>query len=146
VPGELITPWLDGFGAILTASYNDSEIDPNNTGNPVNIPGLSKEVINTTVYYDKHGFSARVSSRYRGEFTGEVPDYTNNLQTRQVQAENVVDAQIGYTFQSGPLKNLGISLSGSNLTNEPFYLYKGENVVKEERYGSTYLLGLSYRW
>ena len=44
------------------------------------------------------------------------------------------------------LKNLGISLSGSNLTNEPFYLYKGNNVVKEEKYGSTYLLGLSYRW
>ena len=146
VPGELITPWLDGFGAILTASYNDSEIDPNNTGTPVNIPGLSKEVINTTVYYEKYGFSARVSSRFRGEFTGEVPDYTNSLQTRQVQSENVVDAQIGYTFQSGPLKNLGISLSGSNLTNEPFYLYKGDNVVKEESYGSTYLLGLSYRW
>jgi iron complex outermembrane receptor protein len=146
VPGELITPWLDGFGAILTASYNDSEIDPNNTGNPVNIPGLSKEVINTTVYYEKYAFSARVSSRFRGEFTGEVPDYTNSLQTRQVQEENVVDAQIGYTFQSGPLKNLGISLSGSNLTNEPFYLYKGNNVVKEEKYGSTYLLGLSYRW
>lgn len=146
IPGEMITPWLDGFGAILTASYNDSEIDPNNTGTPVNLPGLSKEVINTTVYYEKHGFSARVSSRFRGSFVGEVPDYTNNLQTRQVQEENVVDAQLSYTFQDGPLKNLGISLSGSNLTNEPFYLYKGNNVVKQENYGSTYLLGLSYRW
>lgn len=145
LPGELIHPVLDGFGAIVTASFNDSEINP--SGNAViPVPGLSEKVINTTLYYDKHGFSARVSSRYRGNFTGEVPDYTNALQNRTVREETVVDAQMSYTFQDGPLKDLAISVSGSNLTNEPFYLYKGNNVVKEEKYGSTYLVGVSYKF
>jgi iron complex outermembrane receptor protein len=131
---------------VASASYNDSAIDPANTGNKVNIPGLSKEVINTTLYYEKHGFSARVSNRYRGDFVGEVPNYQNSLETRNVLAESIIDAQVSYTFQSGPMEGLNISFSGSNLTNEPFFLYKGNNVVREEKYGSTYLLGLSYKF
>jgi iron complex outermembrane receptor protein len=145
VPGEMIHPILDGFGAILTASFNDSEINPSGSA-VIPVPGLSEKIINSTVYYEKHGFSARVSSRYRGDFTGEVPDFTNALQNRTVREETVVDAQMSYTFQDGPLKDLAISVSGSNLTNEPFYLYKGNNVVKEEKYGSTYLVGLSYKF
>lgn len=145
LPGEVITPALDGFGAILTASFNDSAINPKGAGK-VAIPGLSKSVINTTVYYEKNGFSIRASSRQRDEFVGEVPDYQNALQTRNVQEENVVDAQLSYTIQEGPAKDLTFSLSGSNLTNEPFYLFKGDNVVKEEKYGSTYLFGISYKW
>ncbi|MFT3997535.1 MAG: TonB-dependent receptor [Asticcacaulis sp.] len=145
VPGEIIHPVLDGFGAIVTGSFNDSEINPSGSA-VIPVPGLSEKVINTTVYYEKHGISARVSSRYRGDFTGEVPDYTNSLQNRTVRAETVVDAQLSYTFQDGPLKDLAVSVSGSNLTNEPFYLYKGNNVVKEEKYGSTYLIGVSYKF
>lgn len=145
VPGEIIHPVLDGFGAIVTASFNDSEINPSGQA-VIPVPGLSEKVINTTVYYEKHGFSARVSSRYRGDFTGEVPDFTNALQNRTVREETVVDAQMSYTFEDGPLKDLAISVSGSNLTNEPFYLYKGNNVVKEEKYGSTYLVGVSYKF
>lgn len=145
LPGEIIHPVLDGFGAIVTASFNDSEINPSGTA-VIPVPGLSEKVINTTLYYEKHGFSARVSSRYRGNFTGEVPDYTNALQNRTVREETVVDAQMSYTFEDGPLKDLAISVSGSNLTNEPFYLYKGNNVVKEEKYGSTYLVGVSYKF
>lgn len=145
VPGEIIHPVLDGFGAIVTASFNDSEINPSGAA-VIPVPGLSEKVINTTLYYEKHGFSARVSSRYRGNFTGEVPDYTNALQNRTVREETVVDAQMSYTFEDGPLKDLAVSVSGSNLTNEPFYLYKGNNVVKEEKYGSTYLVGVSYKF
>lgn len=147
VPGELITPVLDGFGIVVSGAFNDSEIAPK--GNVSDLPGLSKKVINTTVYYENHGFSARVSNRYRGEFLGEVPDYTNSLQSRYVAAESLLDAQVSYEFQQGPAKGLTLSFSGTNLTNEPFKLYtKGNknNVMRHEVYGSTYLFGVNYKF
>lgn len=145
VPFEVVTPMLDGFGLIVSASFNNSSINPEGTGE-VALPGLSKKVINSTIYYEKAGFSARVSNRYRGDFVGEVPDYTNSLQTRNVRAESILDAQLGYTFQDGPAKGLNLNLSASNITNEPFFMYKGANVVREEKYGATYMFGISYKW
>jgi len=149
IPGELIWAPLDGFGAYLSASFNDSAVNPDHTGK-IDIPGLSKKVINTTVYYEKHGFSARVSNRYRGDFLGEVPNYTNQLEYDWVHSESIVDAQIGYAFQSGPLKGVSLSLSGQNLTNEPFILYAGkgqrDHTIRKENYGSTYLFGINYRY
>ncbi|MDE1193077.1 MAG: TonB-dependent receptor [Arachidicoccus sp.] len=122
VPGELLTPWLDGFGVIWSASFNDSSINPSGT-NAYDVPGLSKKVMNTTVHYEKHGFSARISNRYRGDFLGEVPDYTNSLSNTWVHSESVIDAQISYSFNDGPLNGLTLNVSGSNLSNEPFYTY-----------------------
>lgn len=150
VPGEVVAPWLDGFGMIASAAFNDSDIDPFNTGTAIDLPGLSKTVVNATFYYEKNGFSARVSNRYRDDFLGEVPDYTNTLENRWVHAESVVDAQISYQFQSGPMNGLTVYASGSNLTNEPFYIYgaKGQpnRILRYEKYGSTYLFGVSYKF
>ena len=149
LPGEVIWAPLDGFGLIVSASFNQSAINPTGT-NSFDVPGLSKRVVNTTIYYEKYGFSARVSSRYRGDFVGEVPDYTNSLSNTWVHSETTEDAQVGYTFQDGPLKNLALSLSASNLSNEPFYTYSGkgqpDHILRYEKYGATYLFGLSYRY
>lgn len=145
LPFEVISPMLDGFGLIVSGAFNNSSVNPGGTGE-VSVPGLSKKVINSTIYYEKHGFSARISNRYRGDFVGEVPDYTNSLQTRNVRAESILDAQLGYTFEDGLAKGLSLNLSASNITNEPFFMYKGDNVVREEKYGATYMFGISYKW
>ncbi len=149
LPGEIVSPWLDGFGLIWSASLNQSSINPGGLGK-IDVPGLSRSVINTTLYYEKHGWSFRVSDRYRGDFLGEVPDYTNSLAYTWVHNETIIDAQIGYEIQSGPAKGLNISLSGSNLNNEPFYTYQGkghpDQILRYEKYGSTYLLGVSYKF
>ena len=148
LPGELVTPMLDGFGVIISGSFNQSSINPK--GTKMDIPGLSKQVVNTTLYYEKHGFSARVSNRYRGDFLGEVPNYTNTLETNWVHSESVIDAQIGYSWDAGPLKGFSVSLSGQNLTNEPFTLFQGkgqrDHVIRTEKYGSSYLFGINYRY
>jgi iron complex outermembrane receptor protein len=148
IPGDMLTPYLNGFGLIMSAAFNESEINPSGT-NPIDLPGLSRKVINTTVYYENHGFSARLSNRYRGDFLGEVPDYTNSLQSRYVAGESLLDAQLGYEFQDGGLKGLSLSFSATNITNEPFKLYtKGNknNVMRHEVYGSTYLFGVNYKF
>ena len=86
--------------------------------------------------------------RYRGKFLGEVPLFNATLTFNDVSAESLLDAQIGYNFESGTLKGLSISISGTNLTDEPFVLNNtGDdpyNVIKYENYGAVYALALSY--
>jgi iron complex outermembrane receptor protein len=149
VPFEVIHPALEGFGMQASVSYTDSEIQPDPTQGPTTVPGLSETVANITVYYERNGFQARVANRYRSEFLGEVAGFGNGRTLRSVAAENVVDAQIGYTFQSGPLENLGILAQVNNLTDEPFKTFQNgdeRQTIDFQRYGRTYLFGVSYRF
>ena len=51
-----------------------------------------------------------------------------------MSAESLLDAQIGYEFQSGALKGLSFSLSGTNLTDEPFVLSNtGDDSVQPDQ-------------
>ena len=146
IPFSLFSQALDGFGFIISGAKNSSEITINDE--EVDVPGLSKEILNSTLYYEKYGFSARVSNRYRGSFLGEIPLFDATLAYNNVHAESLVDAQIGYTFQSGAMEGLSISLAGTNLTDEPFVLNSLDqpeyNLNKYQKYGATYALTLSY--
>jgi iron complex outermembrane receptor protein len=148
IPGELLTPVLDGFGVVISGAYNESEIAP--TGVAIPLPGLSPRVINATVYYEKHGFSARVSGRYRGAWLGQVPNFDSSLGSQWIASEKVVDAQIGYTFDEGNLKGWSVNLSGYNLTDQPFVIYAGkgqtQNIIKYENYGADYMLSIGYKF
>ena len=148
-PFDFISPWLDGFGGQLSVSQTESKIQPD-PGNPATpIPGLSETVANLTLYYEKDGVQARVSNRYRSEFLGEVAGFGNGRTFRQVAAENIVDAQIGYEFQAGPLEGLSALFQVNNLTDEPFYTYEGgdeRRIIDYQSYGRTFLFGLNYRY
>ena len=139
---------LDGFGVIVSGARNSSEILVNDE--PTDVPGLSKNVVNSTLYFEKNGFSARVSNRYRGEFIGEVPAYDSSLTLNNVKGESLLDAQIGYEWRQGALEGLSINLSGTNLTDEPFVLSNVDqpsfNLVKYQEYGANYSLGLTYKF
>jgi iron complex outermembrane receptor protein len=146
IPFSLFSEALDGFGFIISGARNKSSITINDEDTPV--PGLSEEILNSTLYYEKHGFSARISNRYRGDFLGEVPLFDATLAYNNVSAESLVDAQIGYSIQSGSLEGLSFSLSGTNLTDEPFVLNNLDqtpyNFNKYQTYGATYALSVSY--
>jgi iron complex outermembrane receptor protein len=149
LPWDTFTPTLEGFGMILSAAWNRSAINPTGLLEEP-LPGLSPKVINTTLYYEKHGFSARVSNRYRGEFVGEVPKFDSSLEKNTVKSESLVDAQIGYEFSEGAVKGLTLNLSGTNLTDAPFVLYpvgaQPRDIVKYEKYGAVYALSASYKF
>jgi iron complex outermembrane receptor protein len=149
VPFEIVHPMLDGFGAQFSVSQTESEIQPDPTQAPTPVPGLSETVANLTVYYEKNGFQARVSDRYRSDYLGEVAGFGNGRNLRSVAAENVVDAQIGYEFQSGPLENLSLLAQVNNLTDEPFKTFQNgdeRQTIDFQRYGRTFLVGVSYRY
>jgi iron complex outermembrane recepter protein len=149
MPAALLVPALDGFGAVFSASHTESSIQPD-PGNPATpIPGLSENVGNLTVYYEKNGFSARVSDRYRSKFLGEVSGFGNGRTYRMVKSESVVDSQVGYTFTDGRLNGLSLLLQVNNLTNEPFVTYQNDDprqVIDHQRYGRTYLVGMNYKF
>ena len=113
------------------------------------MPGLSKWVVNSTVYYEKNGFQVRASGRYRSDFLAEVSGLSLVRDRVMAASELVFDAQIGYTFNNGPLKGLGILLQGSNLTNEPLVTYYNDDkrqVRDYQNYGRNFMLGVTYKY
>ncbi|HVI57483.1 MAG TPA: TonB-dependent receptor [Luteimonas sp.] len=148
VPLDLLWQPLEGFG--ISANYSDTTSDiqplgPDHPGEP--LPGLSKYISNITAYYERYGFSTRVSQRKRSAFLGEVQGFGGDRTKTNFDGETVIDFQMGYTFQSGPLEDLSILLQVNNINNEPFRSSFAENQPKQYfEYGRTYLLGLNYRF
>lgn len=149
IPFGMLWAPLEGFG--FQGSYSDtkSAIHPNGPGTSDPLPGLSKYVSNATLYYERFGFSARVSRRTRSSFVGEFEGFGGDRERHALAGEQVVDAQVGYSFQSGPLQNLSLVLQVNNLTNEP----SRQTVVGYDdrfndyfEYGRTWMLGASYKF
>lgn len=149
VPLSLVSPTLDGFGVVASYSYNESKIaiDGTNLGDKIALPGLSKNVSNLTLYYEKAGWSTRISQRRRSDFIGEINGFGNDRELRYVKGENVVDFQVGYDFTSGPYQGLGILLQVNNLNNSAYQTYQKtpNQPVEYQKYGRTVLLGLNYK-
>ncbi|XHS79470.1 TonB-dependent receptor [Burkholderiaceae bacterium UC74_6] len=155
--GTLISPALDGFGLQATYSFTDSSIKANgpfNTSTWQSLPGLSKRVANLQLFYEKYGFSFRVSDRYRSDFRGEYTSLFGNTSVLRTLAQNIVDVQTSYELQSGPAKGLQFMFQVVNLTNTPDKNLQdgdgfGGNVTAPQeynKYGRTYLFGVNYKF
>jgi iron complex outermembrane receptor protein len=70
-------------------------------GNLTQIPGYSKYVANGTAFFEKWGFNARGSVRYRSTFLGDFTGFGGSPTRRIALKETIYDAQIGYDFQDG---------------------------------------------
>jgi iron complex outermembrane receptor protein len=150
LPLDVLWAPLDGFG--LQGSYSDteSEISAFGPGNSRPLPGLSKYVSNITAYYEKNGFSTRVSRRTRSDYVAFVRQFDLTLGDRYIGAEQIVDFQTGYEFREGTFKGLSLLLQINNVTNEPYREFDiGANYRAEAlygEYGRTYLLGAVYKF
>jgi len=151
LPFKIFDERLEGFGIIASYTGVEQDIEDQN-GNEYELPGLSDKIQNFTFYYENHGFQFRASMRKRSDFKGDV--YGIGFDTKQVDilGETIWDAQIGYDFGEGGFENLaGLSvfLQAQNLTEEPFTSLQGDNALQVrdyQDYGSTYLLGFSYKF
>jgi len=153
VPFGSYVDWLDGFGTILSYSYTESDIEIQGSISSVStenipLPGLSKNVWNATLYYEKHGFGARIATRYRSSYVGEVTNFANDRTLRFVDSDQITDAQVSYLFESGSLEGVQLLFQINNLTNEPYVAYseKKSRVLFYEEYGTQYLFGINYRF
>ena len=149
LPLDIVTPMLDGFGLLTSGSYTDSSIKLGGSTTPITVPGLSKWVVNSTVYYEKGGYQARISHRYRAKFLAEVSGISATRVLRSGKSESIFDAQVGYSFKEGPLEGLNIVLQANNLTNEPFVTYQNPDprqVIDHQSFGRSFLFGASYTY
>jgi iron complex outermembrane recepter protein len=156
-----LTKVLDGLGVQGSLSLTESNLNPTSNPDPtqaVRIPGLSGTVYNVTGYYEREGFQARISQRYRSGFKGEVVQLFATRGFTEILADKQVDAQVGYTLQGGTLAGLGILFQVNNLTNSPYRTRLGLDgggtrtseggalLETYEKYGRQFLLGLNYRF
>jgi iron complex outermembrane receptor protein len=149
---DLLWQRLSGFGVQASASGTDSSIHPNGPNTKEKLPGLSGVVANLTMFYEKNGFSARVSERYRSAFRGEVTGLFAQRAFSEILAEKQIDVQVGYEFQEGPYKNLSFVIQANNLNNSPYQTKQGSpfasGAYAPERYttyGRQILVGVNYR-
>ncbi|RVU35727.1 TonB-dependent receptor [Rheinheimera riviphila] len=149
LPLNIVSDVLDGFGLMASYTVVDQDIK-DLKGLDYQLPGLSKELYSATAFYENSGFQARVSARKRSNFKGEVYGLGFDAKQVDVKGETIVDAQIGFDFGEAGYKELdglSIFLQGQNLTEEPFVSTQGSafKIGDYQDYGSTYLLGFSYK-
>lgn len=153
--GGLASPALDGIGVSFSYAKTRSSLhEDNNINNPLD--GLSGVATNFTLYYERHGLSARVGSRHRSAFVTTVRGTFGENVPSKIEGETILDAQLGYAFESGAFKGLSLMLQVNNLRDRPYRTRVGistgasdPNATLPERYtsyGRQVLLGGSYKF
>jgi iron complex outermembrane receptor protein len=148
IPFETIWKPLDGFG--FQGNYSDTTSSIHPGGGNARLPGLSKYISNMSLYFERWGFSARVSQRSRSAFRGEVEGFGGDRDRNKFFAgEKVTDFQMGYAFQSGALQGLSVLLQMYNVENDPAIEPSTAGIGypgKYTEYGRTYLFGVNYKF
>lgn len=142
---------FDGLGVSANISYNKSDVQivSGISGNTLqlDLPGLSKIVSNPTVFYEKNGFGARVSMRYRSKFV--APQFGLSEQIVTNAAETVFDAQMSYEFGDNSfLPGLTLLAQANNFTDEPTRSYFGQTAQTGtiQYFGRQFYLGASLKF
>lgn len=146
--GSLLSPMLDGFGVQFSGSNTTSDIMPDGPkGGSKPLPGMSGQVVNSTLYYEKSGFSARISNRHRSAFTAEITGLFANKSYTTTKADDQVDLQLGYNFESGTYKGLGLLLQINNLTDAAYETTQGAAGLPLEynKFGRQVMFGITYK-
>jgi iron complex outermembrane recepter protein len=160
LPLDMLWKPLEGFGLLASFSHTMTSINP--TNNPLTakpgikspLPGFSRNVSNVTAYYEKHGFSTRISLRERSPFLGEIQGFGADLENRYIDQESIVDFQMGYQFgDDTAVKGLSLVLQVNNLNNTVYREFERDNSgvrpdlpKSYQEYGRTVLLGASYKF
>ena len=148
VPLKVLTSALDGFGVVGNYANTTSKIKFSN-GSSITLPGLSKDVFQAQVYFEKYGFNARASFTHRGSYLGDYQLFSAQVYANETKAQSTLDAQIGYDFKKGPLNGVSIYLQGHNLTNSKTLSYVNNDPNEtniRDQYGSTYLAGMTFKF
>jgi iron complex outermembrane recepter protein len=153
LPFDVFSSALNGFGITGGIGYTETKAFDAN-GRASTIPGYSKWVGSLTAFFEKSGFNARGSMRYRSGFLGDFALFSGGLDRQAVLAETVYDAQIGYDFQEGSaLSGLSLYLQGQNLTDERQATLAEVNGqaypdawLKYQTYGRRFLAGFTYKF
>lgn len=147
---ELPAPF-DGLGVSVNYAYSQSDLSTTSSTSgrtlELELAGLSDHVLNPTIFYEKAGFGARVSGRYRSSFVSPQIGISELIITSA--PETVIDAQISYEFTNSSIfKGLKLLAQANNLTDEPTRTFFGqeEQTGTIQNFGRTFFLGATYKF
>ena len=122
--------WLDS-NADFTANETGSAADVEDQGGPgtsqqFGLPGISENVVNATVYYEAHGWTARLAWNMRSSFL--VSPAGSEGQPEYIDDFDQLDAFLGYALND----NVTVFAEAINLTDEPLRRYSQPGYKIEE--------------
>ncbi|SNS13466.1 MULTISPECIES: TonB-dependent receptor [unclassified Azospirillum] len=138
---------FDGLGYILnyTYAYSRAEFQPAaGVTKKYDLPGLSRNSANATLYYETDVYGGRVSVNYRDGYLQSIPGGNGNDVSGYHSALNL-DVSLFYNIN----EKLKVTLEGVNLTNQAEDQYVdsvGDRVYSFTRSGAQYLLGVRYSY
>ena len=138
--------WLQGFGAAANYTYSQSQsTQPTSFGSRGPIPGVSRDAVTGTLYYENHGFSIRGSYSYRDKAindseTGSTFPFGGKVYQVFAAPYGQLDAQASYDFN----KHVGILFSVQNLTDasQHTYLQWPNQPFTYDNWGRRFFLGV----
>ena len=146
--------WLDGFGVAANYTYSESTSQQATSfTSKSSIPGVSKNAVTATFYYEKNGFSARASYSWRDTAVNDgavgstwaMHDQNDQPVVYQIFSApyGQLDAQISYDINT----HFGIIVSAQNLTDsaEHTFLQFPNQPFTYEKVGPRFFLGGKYK-
>ena len=138
--------WLRGFGAAANYTYSQSQsTQVTSFGERGPIPGVSRDAVTGTLYYENHGFSIRGSYSYRDKAvndseTGSTFPFGGKVYQIFAAPYGQLDAQASYDFN----KHVGIIFSVQNLTDasQHTYLQWPNEPFTYDNWGRRFFLGV----
>lgn len=130
--------WVGDFGLTANVNFNDSEATTPD-GRKVALPGTSDVIYNTSVYYEAHGLSARLSWQHRTEWIDGIGD-GDIMGDEYWDDVGRLDFSLRYAFND----NVEMYFDANNLLNEPGIRYQGvpRRVSEFEQFGQRFMAGV----
>jgi TonB-dependent receptor len=121
---------LDGLGVMGNYTWTDSSATFPDRSAASSLPGQSKHLGNLSVWYEKFGFSGRVSWNFHGKYIDAVGDTADT----DVYYDN--HKQIDVNLSQTIVKGIRVYADFLNLTNAPLRYYQGSSnrPIQQEYY------------
>jgi TonB-dependent receptor len=131
---------LSGIGVYANYTYVWS--DANLPGRQGRLPGQAKNIYNIALFYEKYGFSGRLSWNFHDDYLAEVADdpLEDVFIDRHLQMDLLVSQRI--------TRNVSVFAEFINLSNEPLRAYEGQKdrPIQEEYYSWWGTFGMKFNF
>ena len=134
---------FDGIGLYANYTFTDSEAAvPGRESEALILPGQTRHVGNVAMWYEKSGFSARMSLNFRGSALFEVGD--DPAEDVFLDSKHQLDLSISQALT----ENIRAFFDVLNLTDQPLRFYEGteDRPIQEEFYSWWASFGLRFNF
>ncbi len=151
---DRFSPYLQGFGLAGNYTYSNSQSEQGTSfSSKSQIPGVAENSVTGTLYYERFGFSGRLSYSWRDKAVNDslvgatfaFPDQNGVSKIYQVYSApyGQLDGQLGYDFNA----HVGVTFQVQNITDEAqhTYLQFPNQPFTYDTSGRRFFLGIKFK-